>query len=123
MLFLANVYLNTKCEGIVFFMSSFTDAARTPLFSLNDQVSYHTIKEGDKIHFRCESDGQPLPQVYLYNHDNGTVIGRNSSSINYVSVADCEDTAIYTCSAWNSFSNLANVSNSISMEVKCKSEN
>lgn len=78
--------------------------------------------EGDQVHLRCESEGRPTPTVFIYNNDNDIVIRNNSSPVIYTFIARCEDTATYTCSAWNEFSNKPDLVNSynLSLYVGCK---
>ncbi|PVD27156.1 hypothetical protein C0Q70_12310 [Pomacea canaliculata] len=95
---------------------------KTPHFSFNNLQRNQSVNERDQVNFLCESDGRPRPIVSIYNNDNDTVIIRHSSPVTYSFIARCEDTATYTCSAWNEFSNHSGVTTSYSLEigVNCK---
>lgn len=76
--------------------------------------------EGQEVYFRCESDGRPTPNISIYNNDNSTVIFKGFSVDIYPVIARCEDTATYTCSAWNEFSHPVTLSHSLKLGVGCK---
>ncbi|PVD27150.1 hypothetical protein C0Q70_12304 [Pomacea canaliculata] len=96
------------------------DAPKTSRIFLNGRERHVTVMEKDQVHLRCESDGRPTPNISIYNNDNDRVIFRGSSVINYTFIARCEDTATYTCSAWNEFSHHVTTSLSIQLDTGCK---
>lgn len=101
-------------------MFTYLDAAMTPRLSANGHEGHETVMEGDQVHFRCESDGRPIPNVSINNDDIDAAVFEGSSNISYTVIARCEDTATYTCSAWNQFSRHVTTSHSLMLEVKCK---
>lgn len=53
--------------------------------------------EGDHVHFTCISYDQSPTQMYIYNHDNDSIVWTQSTLSNYTFIARCEDTAVYSC--------------------------
>ncbi|XP_025103259.1 uncharacterized protein LOC112569634 [Pomacea canaliculata] len=94
--------------------------SKTPRLSLNGRGRHVTVMEGDKVQFRCESDGRPAPNVSIYNNDNNSVIVRGSSLVVYTVIARCQDTATYSCAAKNEFSRHVTSSYNIKLGVGCK---
>ncbi|XP_025101315.1 uncharacterized protein LOC112568294 [Pomacea canaliculata] len=97
-------------------------APRVAEFLLNGYKQNQTVNEGQQVNILCKSDGRPTPHISIYNNDNNTVIIRDLSPVNYTFIARCEDTATYTCSAWNEFSRQSGVTSSVSLDlnVRCK---
>ncbi|PVD27153.1 hypothetical protein C0Q70_12307 [Pomacea canaliculata] len=97
-------------------------AAKPIQFLLNSFHQNQTVSNGDQVNFSCESDGRPAPNVTIYSNDNNSVIVKGLSIINYTFTARCEDTATYTCSAWNEFSRQSGVTTSVSLDLNvwCK---
>ncbi|XP_025103102.1 uncharacterized protein LOC112569511 [Pomacea canaliculata] len=97
-------------------------AARPAQFVLNGNKQNQTVNKGQQVNILCKSDGRPTPHISIYSNDNNSVIVKGLSIINYTLIARCEDTATYTCSAWNEFSRQSGVTSSVSLDlnVRCK---
>ncbi|XP_025101081.1 uncharacterized protein LOC112568157 isoform X2 [Pomacea canaliculata] len=97
-------------------------AARQAQFVLNGNKENQTVNERNLVNFLCESNGQPTPNISIYNNDNDTVLFKDTSPVNYTFIARCEDTATYTCSSQNEFSHQSGVTTSVSLDlnVRCK---
>ncbi|XP_025101621.1 CD166 antigen-like [Pomacea canaliculata] len=103
------------------YIASVGYAPRRPRIFLNGHERNATVREKDQVNLRCESDGRPTPNISIYNNDNDTVIQRNSSPVIYTFIARCEDTATYTCFAWNEFSSQSGVNFvRLQLNVACK---
>lgn len=96
------------------------DGSKTPKLSLNGRARHVTVMEGDKVQFRCESDGRPAPNISIYNNDNNSVIVRGSSLVVYTVIARCQDIATYSCAAKNEFSRHVTSSYNIKLGVGCE---
>ncbi|XP_025101326.1 uncharacterized protein LOC112568301 [Pomacea canaliculata] len=96
--------------------------ARPVTFSFSVHEKNQKVREGEQVTFLCESDGRPTPNISIYDKDNDKVIYRGRSPLNYTFIARCEDTATYTCSAWNEFSRQSGETTSVSLDldVLCK---
>ena len=93
--------------------------------TLGSSLNASNIKEGDDVYFECSVRASPAPYKITWRH-NGRELSHNVAKKVIISNQSLvlqkvtrADTGVYTCTAHNSEGD--GVSNSINLNIKCKS--